>query len=301
MPSADPQQQLPRLGVMFDRDRAPEELTGFAAALEDLGVDELWVVEDLPWGGSIASAAAALGATRRLRVGIGIAPAPLRNPVLLAMELATLARLFPGRLIAGVGHGAAELLEAAGALQPARMALLEETLTAVRALLRGEEVTLKGRTVSLDGVRLVHPPAVVPPVLAGVVRPRSLELSGRVAEGTVMAEGQGPQALAAALERIDEGRRAAGRDDHHDLVVFTHLRVDDDPEQLAAATAPVVAGYADWLGVPAAEVFLAAGDGAAVAAGIRALREAGADSVVLRPIGPDPLDQVRRTLAALKG
>ncbi|WP_377268430.1 LLM class flavin-dependent oxidoreductase [Peterkaempfera sp. SMS 1(5)a] len=298
MPSAD--RQLPRLGVMFDRDRAPEELTGFATTLEDLGIDELWVVEDLPWAGSIASAAAALGATERLRVGIGIAPAPLRNPVLLAMEFATLARLFPGRLIAGIGHGATELMEVAGALPPARMALLEETVSAVRALLGGAEVTMKGRAVRLDGVRLVHPPVVVPPVLAGVVRPRSLELSGRVAEGTVMAEGQGPVAVAAALDRIDAGRREAGREDPHDLVLFTHLRVDDDPERLAAETAPVTAGCADWLGLPAEEVFLAAGDAVTAAGRIRELWEAGADSVVLRPIGAEPLDQVRRVWAALR-
>jgi AraC-like DNA-binding protein len=39
----------------------------------------LWVVEDLGWTGSISSAALALAASRRLRVSIGIAPAPLRN------------------------------------------------------------------------------------------------------------------------------------------------------------------------------------------------------------------------------
>ncbi|AXI80527.1 LLM class flavin-dependent oxidoreductase [Peterkaempfera bronchialis] len=295
----DDQQLRPRLGVMFDRDRPPEELAAFAVAVERLGVDDLWVVEDLPWAGSIAAATAALAATERLRVGIGIAPAPLRNPVLLAMEFATVARLFPGRLAAGIGHGVAELLAPAGALPQARLALLEETVTAVRALLRGETVTLKGRAVHLDGVELVHPPTVVPPVLAGVVRPRSLELSGRVAEGTVMAEGQGPDEIAAALDRIDAGRRAAGSDAPHQLVVFTHLRVDDDPERLREATEETVTGHAAWLGVDPADLFLAAGPGSVVAARVRSLWEAGADSVVLRPIGADPLDQVRAALEAL--
>lgn len=85
-----------RIGVMYDRDWAPEGLPGFARQAEALGVDDLWVVEDLGWNGGVSAAAVALGATERLRVGIGITPAPLRSPALLAMELATLARVFPG-------------------------------------------------------------------------------------------------------------------------------------------------------------------------------------------------------------
>ena len=60
----------PRIGFMFDRDRAPEELVPFATALDELGADDLWVVEDLGWAGSISSVALALAATRRLRAGI---------------------------------------------------------------------------------------------------------------------------------------------------------------------------------------------------------------------------------------
>src|SRR4029453_15132743 len=93
-----------RMGFMFDRDRAPAELPGFARDLEAAGADDLWVVEDLGWGGPVSAAAFALAATERMRVGIGIAPVPLRNPALLAMELATLARVHPGRLGAGPGH-----------------------------------------------------------------------------------------------------------------------------------------------------------------------------------------------------
>ena len=156
-----------RVGVLFDRERAPEELAGFARAMESMGVDDLWVVEDIGWAGSIASAAVALAATSRIRVGIGIVPAPLRNPALLAMEFAALARMFPDRLVAGVGHGVAGWMRQVGAATPHQLALLEETITAVRALLRGETVTLRGTVVRLDAVRLVHPPAVPPPVASG--------------------------------------------------------------------------------------------------------------------------------------
>ncbi|MGO4429881.1 LLM class flavin-dependent oxidoreductase, partial [Streptomyces sp. MCAF7] len=150
---------------MFDRDGKPEELSAFARAVEEYGADDLWVVEDLGWAGAISSATLALAATERLRVGLGIAPAPLRNPALLAMELAMVARVFPGRFIAGVGHGVPEWMAQVGAASPTPLALLEETITVVRTLLRGETATLDGRAVHIDGVTLVHPPAEPPPVV----------------------------------------------------------------------------------------------------------------------------------------
>lgn len=285
---------------MYDRASVPEGLPGFARAAEALGVDDLWVVEDLEWAGSVASAAAALAVTERLRVGIGIAPAPLRNPALLAMELAALARMFPDRLTAGIGHGVAEWMAKVGAAPRSPLALLEETVTAVRGLLRGEEVTVDGREVRLDAVRLVHPPTVVPPVIAGVVRPRSLELAGRVADGTLIAEGHGPDDLAAALAHIAKGRAEAVVPTPHSLTVFTFLCVEDDPERLRATLAPVIGPQAEWMGRPAAEMFAAAGPAATAATRVRELWAAGADTVVLRPVGPDPLRQLEAAVSALR-
>src|SRR5687768_6926969 len=204
--SANQAAARPRIGVMFDRDRAPEELAAFAAGVQEAGADDLWVVEDLGWAGSISSAAVALAATDTLRVGIGIAPVALRNPALLAMELAMLARTYPGRLVPGLGHGVAEWMRQVGAEATSKLALLEETIVGVRALLSGETVTSHGREVTLDGVRLVHLPAEVPPLVTGVGRAKSLELSGRVADGTILADGTGPNRIAAAREHIERGR-----------------------------------------------------------------------------------------------
>jgi alkanesulfonate monooxygenase SsuD/methylene tetrahydromethanopterin reductase-like flavin-dependent oxidoreductase (luciferase family) len=279
-----------RLGVIFDRDRRPEELVPFARALDGGAVDDLWVVEDLGWTGGISSAATALAVTSRLRVGLGIAPAPLRNPVLLAMEVGNLARLHPGRLAAGVGHGVPEWMRQAGAAVPSPLALLEETLTAMAGLLRGEKVTLDGRAVRLDGVSLVHPPAEPPPLLAGVFNPRSLALSGRVADGTVIPEGFLPA-------RVPGVRAAIGATRPHELVAFTHLYVGDSPAEVRAA---VAAEYSPFLKVAPDQVGMAVGDVSEAAAHVRGLWEAGADTVVLRPVGAEPLAQVERVLEVLR-
>lgn len=283
-----------RIGVMYDRDWAPEGLPEFARRAEALGVDDLWVVEDLGWNGGVTAAAVALGATERLRVGLGIAPAPLRSPALLAMEVATLARVFPGRLVAGIGHGVREWMAQVGVAPRSPLALLEETITSVRALLRGERVELTGREVRLDGVKLVHPPTEVPPVVAGVVRPRSLELSGRVADGTLIAEGHGPRDLEHTRELTAKGGAKAD----HTLTVFSFACVGDDPDEVARALHPRTESHGAWLGRPQEEVFTVSGDVAQATDAVRALATAGADTVVLRFVGENPQRQMEAVLEA---
>ncbi|MBO7938197.1 MULTISPECIES: LLM class flavin-dependent oxidoreductase [Streptomyces] len=284
-----------RIGVMYDRDRDPAGLPAFARAAEALGVDDLWVVEDLGWNGGVSAAAVALGATERLRVGLGIAPAPLRSPALLAMELATLARVFPGRLVAGIGHGVREWMAQVGVAPRSPLALLEETITSVRSLLRGERVELAGREVRLDGVRLVHPPAEVPPVVAGVVRPRSLELSGRVADGTLVAEGHGPRDLTEIRALTAKGGAGPG----HSLTVFAFAHAGDDPAEVSRTLRPHVEGHGAWLGRPPEEVFTVSGTPAQAADRVADLAASGADTVVLRIVGAEPLRQLESVLGAL--
>ena len=292
-----------RIGVMYDRALHPQGLPEFARAVETAGADELWVVEDLGYSGAVSAATAALAATSRVTVGIGVAPAPLRNPALLAMEFATIAGMFPRRLIGGVGHGVADWMRQVGAAPASPLALLEEYIIAVRALLRGEAVTLHGREVNLDDVRLVHAPSHAPDVVAGVVRPRSLQLSGRVADGTILAEGHGPADVESALAQIAKGRAAAnpGPSGAHSLTVFTYFLADGNGLGRRALD-DAIAWQAAWLERAPEDMFNAAGpQGTATqaAARVRELWSAGADCVVLRPIGQDPLSQLGATLAEL--
>ncbi|HEY4019308.1 MAG TPA: LLM class flavin-dependent oxidoreductase [Pseudonocardiaceae bacterium] len=283
------------LGVMFDRDRPTTELPGFARELDATSVEDLWVVEDLSWAGSIATAATALAVTERLRVGIGVAPAPFRNPALLAMELAALAELHPNRLIAGIGHGGQGWMARVGAKVESPLTLLEETVVAARRLLAGETVTTEGRYVRISNVTLVHKPAVAPPVVTGVVRPKSLRLSGRVADGTVLAEGIGPDGIRAALAHIAEGRAERADGAGHELIVFVDLVVNGSAEFVAE----IRADRSDLYRAEPARMTVAAGSPDEVAATLAELWAAGTDTVVLRPRGTDPGGDVRAVLSAL--
>ncbi len=199
------------VGVMLRRDLPPETLIDTARALAP-DVDELWIVEDLDWPGGIAQLAAVLEATAgddAPVIGHGVAPAPFRNPAALAMEWATLARMYPGRVHCGIGHGVPGWMDRIGSRIASPLTLLRETIESTRAILRGGPVTYAGRYVELRDIELVFPPEVVPPVLAGVTGPRSLELSGAVADGTVLSEGHDVGQVRAAHERIAAGRTAA--------------------------------------------------------------------------------------------
>lgn len=286
---------MSRIGVMFDCNRAPEELPEFAAACEAAGADDLWVVEDLGWNGGVSAAALALAATTRLRVGIGIAPAPFRSPAVYAMEIATLARVHPGRIVAGIGHGVGDWMRRIGSAPKSPLALLEESIVAMRDLFNGETVDLDGREVQLEGIRLVHPPRVVPPIVTGVVKPRSLELSGRVADGTILVEGLQPARIADSIAHVRRG----GAGDDHEIITFAFLHVEDDPSQVAAIRATALTGQAGFLGVPVDEVFGLIGPASEVPAGVRRLEDGGADTIVLRPFGDDHLGQAVAALTAL--
>jgi alkanesulfonate monooxygenase SsuD/methylene tetrahydromethanopterin reductase-like flavin-dependent oxidoreductase (luciferase family) len=257
----------------------PERLRPVAEAADQAGLAELWLWEDCFQESGIATAAAALAWTTRLRVGVGLLPVPLRNVALTAMELATMERLFPGRLIAGVGHGVAEWMEQVGAGVSSPMTLLREYVGALSGLLAGQTVTTAGRYVSLQDVRLDWPPSPPPPVLVGAVGPKSLALSGELADGTILSGRVAPADIRVARQVIDGARAAAGAARAHNVVAY-----------LPAATGPGAQERPDrelaqWSAGRDAGV---AGDAAVVAAAVRLRAEAGADTVVLQPTRDDP-------------
>lgn len=223
------------IGCCFDRTFPAPAVREFARRLEADGAQQLWIIEDCFYTAGISLAATALAATDELGVGLGILPAVARNPAITAMELATLAALAPGRLIAGIGHGVQDWMEQIGARTASPVTTLEEVIVAVRALLHGERLTTHGRHLHLTDVCLDAPPATAPPVLAGVRGPRSLAMAGRVADGVVLAEATGPTALRAALDQ-------AGHPEPFEVTVFAALCVASDRTTAHASMAPFLAG-----------------------------------------------------------
>ena len=230
-----------RIGLSVPPQLPPADIPAYTRRAESVGFDELWLAEDCFFAGGIAAVSAALSSTHRLVVGVGIMPAVARNAAFTAMEIATVAELYPARLIIGLGHGMAGWMRQIGAYPRSPLTALAEHIQAIRALLAGESVSIAGDYVRLDGVRLDHPPANAPPVLAGVRGPRSLELSGRIADGTILAWPLTGPYIAQAREAIEHGRLTAGRTDRHQLAGGTPISVDPDPRRARDAVRAAVA------------------------------------------------------------
>ncbi len=158
-------------GMCFDRTFPAGLVTEMARRLDAGGADQLWIIEDCFYTAGVSLAAAALSVTERLQVGLGILPAVARNAAITAMEIATLCALAPGRVLPGIGHGVQSWMGQMGALTPSPLTTLEEVIVAVTRLLGGETVTMTGREVQLNGVRLDQPPETPPPVLAEPASP----------------------------------------------------------------------------------------------------------------------------------
>ncbi|MGD8486524.1 MAG: LLM class flavin-dependent oxidoreductase [Chloroflexota bacterium] len=301
-----------RIGVQVAATTPPAELTGIVAEVERLGYGEIWLAEDYFQLGGIASATAALGATQDIPVGLGVLSARVRHPAVTAMELATVSSLHPERFMAGLGHGVPSWVGQMG-LQPASLIRsLREATSSIRRLLDGEELTETGEYHSFDAVRLLHPPAEHVPIYFGVHGPRSLVLSGELADGTLLGWFSSPDYVRWARERIDEGRAKAGRADHHAIVALLVCSLDDDDPDAARAelAAWATESLAAQSGLPATRAteagrvldaalqardpeallpdavigeFMAAGSVADCARFVDRLLGAGADRVVLVP------------------
>jgi probable F420-dependent oxidoreductase len=132
--------------------------------------------------------AAAARVTKRIRLGTGVLVLPLREPVLLAKQLATLDRLSHGRVIAGVGVGAyREELELANprlAARANRGRLLDESIEALRLLLTGERASFDGEYHSFGELQLQPAPVQDPlPLYIGGNSPQALERTARCGHG----------------------------------------------------------------------------------------------------------------------
>jgi 5,10-methylenetetrahydromethanopterin reductase len=244
------------IAVMLPRDLPADRFVDYARRAEELGFDEIWVVEDCFFRGGIAQAAVVLAATTTIRVGIGILPAAARNPAFATLEVATLAELFPGRLQVGIGHGMPVWMRQGGIWPASPLAMLAENLDLIRGLVRGQTITVAGRYTSADAVGLNNAPTIVPPVLAGVRGPKSLALAGAAADGVVLAEPVTPEYLAAAIDALDAGAAAGGRGhgfpelrpavtERH-IVAYNVAAVHEDPQVARAAVRPAL----EWIGDP---------------------------------------------------
>ncbi len=315
---------LPVLGVQLGSSVRPEDLPRVAAEAEQLGFRHLWVAENYFSLGGIASLAEVLHATETAIVGLGVVASVARHPAVTAMEFAHLAGAYAGRLVIGIGHGAPGWVRQMGLYPESPLTALEECVTAVRTLLSGETMSRHGRYFSFEEIRLEHPVDRPVPIFTGVEGRRSLELSSRIADGTLLGWFSSPAYVEWAKRRIADEAAAAGRGEHQ--IVTLAVSALGDPSsavvrrirefamrsvaQMARAPQVTLTGLGDEVsawdgpqdGLPDERIdeFLLSGGPDRCSVGIQRLLDSGSDAVVLvpNPAGQLDLDELRSQLIA---
>jgi alkanesulfonate monooxygenase SsuD/methylene tetrahydromethanopterin reductase-like flavin-dependent oxidoreductase (luciferase family) len=198
----------------------PKRTIEIAQMLDELGFD-LIGIQDHPYQQKHYDAMALigyiLGVTNKIRVFPDVANLPLRPPVILAKQAATLDQLSGGRFELGLGAGAFwEPIRAMGG--PVRepkeaLAALRESITLIREFWRGQSLRFGGEIYQAMGARPGPTPAHEIDIWLGVIGPRALRLTGELADGWIPSMSYVPPSQAARSNAIiDEAARAAGRE-----------------------------------------------------------------------------------------
>jgi alkanesulfonate monooxygenase SsuD/methylene tetrahydromethanopterin reductase-like flavin-dependent oxidoreductase (luciferase family) len=179
--------------------------------------------------------------------GIAVSPVGLRTPMGFAMSAGTVSKLSGGKFILGVGAGQAytpQSRRSLGMRQTSTLQLMRDYVTAIRALTRGESVTVESKSFTLRGMRLGIDPPPRTPVYLAALGPEMLKLAGEVADGVSLnwcSAEQVPQSRKLAAE----GARRAGRDPSEiNISEYIRICVDDDIQVAKRSYARAVMGYA---------------------------------------------------------
>src|SRR5215831_286742 len=239
-----PRGQGPPLGLSIASHSGlpPASIGALAAAAERAGFTAVAVAEG--HGDALSLCHPVAAATRRVRVGTAIANAALRPPVLTAKTAAQLDQAAGGRFTLGLGVGN-PVMNGRFGIQPFEpLAMIEEYVAVIRAVLSGQPGGHAGRVYRTGMVPLDSPP-VRPdlPIYLAALGPRMLGLAGRIADGVIlnlMSPGQAGHA--AGLVRA--AATAAGRDPASvEVVGVVHCCLSGDAAAAAAAARDVVPRY----------------------------------------------------------
>ena len=238
---------FPPLGLL---EQPPEAARAYLARVAAAGIDHICCGDHVSFFGGmgfdgLVQAAALAMLHPVLPIHTGVYLLPLRHPVLVARQLADIARIAPGRLVFGTGIGGEDRHEvAACGVNPAsRGRRMDECLTVLRQLLTGKAVTFHGTFFDLDDVAIAPAPTEPAPVIIGGRSDAAVRRAGRLGDGW-LGIWASPRRFAAAVElAADEAARAGrpGPPARHAMQVWCGLA--DTKEAARAYLAPTMEAF----------------------------------------------------------
>src|SRR5271165_3010726 len=230
---------------------ASQQDADFVREAERIGATSVWVAE--AWGQDALTPLAFLAAqTEQINLGSAIAQLGARTPAMLAMSAMSLQLLSGGRFRLGIGTSGPQVMEGwHGVRFDAPVTMTRETISIVRAVASGQRVSHAGRVYQLPlpggsgrPLRSMLPPTPVP-VYVAALGPRTLELTGELADGWIGNTFM-PEHAEVFIDRLRAGAARAGRElADLDLVIPVGVEITDDVEAAARRHAR---GYAFTIG-----------------------------------------------------
>jgi len=171
-----------------------DEMVASARAMDEAGMDTIWLAEAYPWWrkhgmearSSTVTSAVLARETERLTIGWGIISPFTRHPVQVAMDARVVEEAAgPGRFI--LGFGTSKIFLNNAVMQTNKtLGPMRDAVEIVRGVLRGEPFEYQGSTwsASVPGLAAdAHAPREVPPVYVAATAPKMQALAGEIGDG----------------------------------------------------------------------------------------------------------------------
>ena len=225
-----------------------DDVVAYVKAADQLGVDAVWSAE--AWGMEAVTSLGYLAAvTDQIQLGTGIMQISARTPAMTALTAMSLAQVSGDRFSLGLSVSGPQVVEGLhGAPFAHPLGRLREYIDIVRMGMNGERMVYDGKHYVLprpggEGKALKSsiPPKPHIPIYLATLGPKSLELTGRVADGWLGTSFIAEQADV-MLDPIRAGAAEAGRSiDDIDIQVGGMLSVSDDVDALIDKARPGMA------------------------------------------------------------
>jgi len=253
-----------------------------------------------PWLDGPVALASVVPASGSMTLGTSISLPVVRGPAALAKAAVAIDRLSGGRMVIGAGPGSSERdYRAAGIAWEERWPRFEEAVQALRALLRPGSPPFVGSYYSTEGMELLPAatrPEGVPIWVGSWGSDTALRRAARLGDGW-LASGYNatPETFAETLERLRGHLRSEGRDPdgfpNALATVFTYVT-----DNRAEADDVVTEVLSPTLRRPPDELRerLLVGSASECADKVARYHAAGAERILIWPVGDDPFRQLER-------
>lgn len=290
-----------KVGFMADAPNFPgdwNQVVEKVKLADELGFDSIWLGES--WGYELFTSMADLvRATKRIKIGAGIANIYSRTPALLASTAATLDERSGGRIILGLGPSGANVIEHwHGVPFQKPVKRTREYIEIIRIILRGEKLVYHGEFFNLErGFTLrFKPPRPNLPIYVAAMGPKNVEQAGEIADGVLPVYWPSNK-WGELREQLDAGARVAGRPPHSTAiapyitcVLLSENATEEEKHAAHIQAASPLAYYIGKMGVYYAQMLTRLGYGEDVLAVLKGWKQ-GMKSAV-EAVSPRMLDAV---------